>query len=92
METTHAERVELRHPEYMTNENQKSEATNPDAQSGLSSASLLDDTIRMNWLNANGRVSKFSDGWNAWDTKVARSTEISHDIRKAIDAAMRHVI
>ena len=34
--------VELRHPEYMIPENQKPEATNPDAQSGLSSASLLD--------------------------------------------------
>ena len=41
-DNANAERVEIRHPEYMTNKNQKPEATNPDAQSGLSSASLLD--------------------------------------------------
>ena len=64
----------------------------PEAERRLAPVSLLDDTVRMNWLNENGRVAKFSDGWNAWNTRNPKETSISHDIRKAIDEAMRSVI
>lgn len=50
---------------------------------------LLDDTARINWLNQNGRVAKFNDGWNAWSTTEPRkSLCVETDIRKAIDGAM----
>lgn len=49
--------------------------------------SLIDDTARMNWLNENGRVAKFSDGWNAWNAIGPNRNAKDHDIRKAIDGA-----
>ena len=61
-------------------------------ESGFTASSLLDDTVRMNWLNDNGRVSKFSDGWNAWSIRNRKAVAIDSDIRKAIDEAMRSVI
>lgn len=45
------------------------------------------DTQRLDWLASRGRISLFSDGWNAWipNTAVAAKNE---DIRAAIDEAM----
>jgi hypothetical protein len=46
------------------------------------------DTSRLDWLNKTGRVTKFSDGWNAWDTSDRNVLFVSGDIRDAIDKAM----
>jgi hypothetical protein len=46
------------------------------------------DKSRLDWLNKTGRVTKFSDGWNAWDTSDRNVVFVSGDIRDAINKAM----
>ena len=75
--------VELRHPEYMIPENQKPEATNPDAQSGLSSASLLGRTVEWEIVLAGDHPDIFlilEAPENATDNQL---------LQKACDEAMQ---
>lgn len=43
----------------------------------------------LDWLNLNGRIAKFSDGWNAWTSGKAGVQYINCDVRAAIKQAMR---
>jgi len=54
----------------------------------LNLASSLEDKARLDWLNKSGRISMFSDGWNAW-IKGEQPTQIHDDVRTAITNAMR---
>lgn len=49
---------------------------------------LEQDAARIEWLDGFGRISKFSDGWNAWIAGDSGKAKISPDVRDAIDAAM----
>jgi hypothetical protein len=58
---------------------------------GLTSPELAkakEDSELLDWLNEYGRVAKFSDGWNAWDTLYNQGAFIRDDIRQAIRAAI----
>lgn len=47
----------------------------------------ITDTDRLNWLDDEGRIARFSDGWNAW-TLTHQTPFIAESPREAIDAAM----
>jgi hypothetical protein len=51
-------------------------------------AKAKEDSEMLDWLNEYGRVAKFSDGWNAWDTLYNRGAFIRDDIRQAIRSAI----
>lgn len=49
---------------------------------------LRKDKARLDWLSADGRIAKMSDGWSAWTFQKSGCAAINADVRAAIDAAM----